>query len=283
MIYKKDANFPYPVLTNTSYSYEDCQFILDVNLQENNNDYRFTFNIDISSRFIKQLLNNKKAKLILVIQSKDNKFFDIDLDDEYIDIPKSRISLSKRTVLQLLIQAKEEIHFNDNDELSSFYNGLKNHIIVPKNAILGFSNTVLFEGSNRKPLELFEKKINPNLKSDIHIELGTETIIIHYKNEELQFVDSPMSHTLNNHYVYMGLQKALYRFIVNNSQEGESVELDEIEIPSDGLDFKLYNILRSKLVREVSIDNMDEVIYLISDKILEKHAAAIKGLYKDGN
>lgn len=283
MIYKKDANFPYPVLTNTSYSYEDCQFILDVNLQENNNDYRFTFNIDISSRFIKQLLNNKKAKLILVIQSKDNKFFDIDLDDEYIDIPKSRISLSKRTVLQLLIQAKEEIHFNDNDELSSFYDGLKNHIIVPKNAILGFSNTVLFEGSNRKPLELFEKKINPNLKSDIHIELGTETIIIHYKNEELQFVDSPMSHTLNNHYVYMGLQKALYRFIVNNSQEGESVELDEIEIPSDGLDFKLYNILRSKLVREVSIDNMDEVIYLISDKILEKHAAAIKGLYKDGN
>lgn len=283
MIYKKDANFPYPVLTNTSYSYEDCQFILDVNLQENNNDYRFTFNIDISSRFIKQLLNNKKAKLILVIQSKDNKFFDVDLDDEYIDIPKSRISLSKRTVLQLLIQAKEEIHFNDNDELSSFYDGLKNHIIVPKNAILGFSNTVLFEGSNRKPLELFEKKINPNLKSDIHIELGTETIIIHYKNEELQFVDSPMSHTLNNHYVYMGLQKALYRFIVNNSQEGESVELDEIEIPSDGLDFKLYNILRSKLVREVSIDNMDEVIYLISDKILEKHAAAIKGLYKDGN
>ena len=283
MIYKKDANFPYPVLTNTSYSYENSHFMLDVNLQENNSDYRFTFNVDISSRFIKQLLNNKKAKLILVIQSKDNKFFDVDLDDEYIDIPKSRISLSKRTVLQLLIQAKEEIYFNDNDELSSFYNGLRNHIVVPKNAILGFSNTVLFEGSNIKPLELFEKKINPNLKSDIHIELGTETIIIHYKNEDLQFIDSPMSHTLNNHYVYMGLQKALYRFIVNNSQEGESVELDEIEIPSDGLDFKLYNILRSKLVREVSIDNMDEVIYLISDKILEKHAAAIKGLYKDGN
>lgn len=283
MIYKKDANFPYPVLTNTSYSYENSHFILDVNLQENNNDYRFIFNIDTSSRFIKQLLNSKKAKLILVIQSKDNKFFDVDLEDEYIDIPKSRISLSKRTVLQLLIQAKEEIHFNDNDELSSFYNGLKNHIVVPKNAILGFSNTVLFEGSNRKPLELFEKKINPNLKSDIHIELGTETIIIHYKNEDLQFIDSPMSHTLNNHYVYMGLQKALYRFIVNNGHEGESVELDEMEVPPDGLDFKIYNILKSKMVREVSIENMDEVIYLISDKILEKHAAAIKGLYKDGN
>ena len=283
MIYKKDANFPYPVLTNTSYSYENCQFILDVELHENNNCYRFKFNVDIDSTFMSHLLINKQAKLILVIQSKDNKFYDIDLNDEYIDIPKSRISLSKRTILQLLIQAKEDISFSDNNELSSFYDELKKHIVVPKNSILGFSNTVLFEGSNRKPLELFEKKINPNLKSDIYIELGSETIIIHYKNEDLQFIDSPMSHTLNNHYVYMGLQKALYHFIVNNSQEGESVDLDEIEVPSDGLDFKLYNILKSKLVREVSIENMDEVIYLISDKILEKHAAAIKGLYKDGN
>lgn len=283
MIYKKDANFPYPVLTNTSYSYENCQFVLDVELQENNNCYRFKFNVDIDSTFMNHLLINKQAKLILVIQSKDNKFYDIDLNDEYIDIPRSRISLSKRTILQLLIQAKEDISFSNNSELSSFYDGLKKHIVVPKNSILGFSNTVLFEGSNKKPLELFEKKISPNLKSDIHIELGSETIIIHYKNEDLQFVDSPMSHTLNNHYVYMGLQKALYRFIVNNSREGESVDIDELEVPSDGLDFKLYNILKSKLVREVSIENMDEVIYLISDRILEKHAAAIKGLYKDGN
>lgn len=283
MIYKKDANFPYPVLTNTSYSYENGQFILDVDLQENKDNYRFAFDIKIESEFIKQLLNDKKAKLILVIQSKDNKFFEIEPNSYHKDIPKSRISLSKRTVLQLLIKATEDISFSDNKELSSFYDGLKKHIVVPKNAILGFSNTVLFEGSNRKPLELFEKKINPNLKSDIHIELGTETIIIHYKNEALQFIDSPMSHTLNNHYVYMGLQKALYRFIVNNGHEGESVELDEMEVPSDRLDFKLYNLLKSKLVREVSIENMDEVIYLISDKILEKHAAAIKGLYKDGN
>ena len=35
MIYRKDANFPYPVLTNTSNSYDASNFILDVNLQEN--------------------------------------------------------------------------------------------------------------------------------------------------------------------------------------------------------------------------------------------------------
>ena len=30
MIYKKDANFPYPILTNTSNSYDSCNFILDI-------------------------------------------------------------------------------------------------------------------------------------------------------------------------------------------------------------------------------------------------------------
>lgn len=37
MIYKKDANFPYPILTNTSNSYDNCSFILDIDLEENTN------------------------------------------------------------------------------------------------------------------------------------------------------------------------------------------------------------------------------------------------------
>ena len=41
MIYKKDANFPYPILTNTSNSYDNCSFILDINLEENTNEYIF--------------------------------------------------------------------------------------------------------------------------------------------------------------------------------------------------------------------------------------------------
>ena len=41
----------------------------------------------------------------------------------------------------------------------------------------------------------------------------------------------------------MGLQKALCRFIVNNSEDGdEGVDLDEIEPPTEGLDLKLYNL-----------------------------------------
>lgn len=278
MIYKKDANFPYPLLTNTSTSYKCCNFILDVQLKENIHDYRFEISYDIDSSFILALLEDGQAQLILVIQSKDNKFFNIKLEDKYIDIPKSRISLSKRTVVQLLIKSKEDITFGKNNDLSSFYEEFKEAIEIPKNSILGFSNTVIFEGSNAKPLDLFEKKLNPNLKSDIKIEIGNETIIINYKDENLQFSDSSISHILNNPYVYMGLQKALYRFMVNYG-DGEEVDLENIDSPTDGLDFKLYNLMKNKMIRELSTENIDEVIYLISDKILEKYTTSVRRLY----
>lgn len=283
MIYKKDANFPYPILTNTSNSYDNCSFILDINLEENTNEYIFEINYDITSPFIEKLLQDGQATLVLIIQSKDNKFFNIEYGQKTKSISKSRISLSKRTIIQLFIQSNEEINFKNNYDLSSFYEEFKDEIYVPKNSILGFSNSVVFEGSNNKPLELFEKKVNPNLKSDVKIDLGSETIIISYKNEALQFTDLPQSSTFNNPYVYMGLQKALYRFIVNNSEDHESVDLDEIEPPNDGLEFKLYNLMKKKKISELNIENIDEVIYSISDKMLEKYTAAVRRLYSDGN
>jgi hypothetical protein len=282
MIYKKDANFPYPVLTNTSTSYESSNFILDVELHENVHHYRFAIKYELDSDFITRLLENKEAQLILVIQSKDNKFFELHPTQSSIEISKSRISVSKRTTLQLQIQAKETITFKENNDLSGFYQQFKDEINVPKNSILAFSNVVLFDGSSTKPLDLFEKKVDPTLKSDVKVELGSETIIIHYKNEELQFNQLPMSHTLNNPYIYMGLQKALHRFLVNNG-DGEQVDLDEIDVPIDQLDLKLYNLMKKKMVTEVSIDSIDEVIYAISDRIIEKYTAAVKGLSSNGS
>lgn len=283
MIYKKEANFPYPLLTNTSSSYMNCKFILDISLSENTNDYIFELSYDIESEFIEKLLQEKKAKLILVIQSKDNKFFEIEKNENNIKISKNRLSLSKRTLIQLLIQTKEEITFENNYDLSSFYKEFKGDIIVSKNSILGFSNTVVFDGSNEKPLDLFEKKIDPNLKSDVKIELGSETIIINYKNEMLQFNDFAASSILNSPYIYMGLQKALYRFIVIHGGEDEIVFIDEIEDQLDGIDSKLYNLMKIKMIDKLNVDNMDEVIYSISDRILEKYTAAVRRLSANGN
>ena len=84
MIYKKDANFVEPQIesqstknintTNTSNSYDNCSFILDIDLEENTNEYIFEIKYDITSPFIQGLLKNGQATLILIIKSKDNTF-----------------------------------------------------------------------------------------------------------------------------------------------------------------------------------------------------------------
>lgn len=283
MIYKKDANFPYPLLTNTSNSYDGCNFTLDIELNENTYEYIFQIKYEIESDFIKILIRENKAQLVLVVQSKDNKFFNLNLNENIKTIPKNRISLSKRTTIQLLIQSKEEINFKDNNDLNTFYGSIKDQINVPKHSILGFSNSVMFDGSTAKPLELFEKKVDISLKSEVKVELGSETIIINYKSDELQFIDSHVSLTINNIYVYMGLQKALYRFVNTYSQEDEEVDLEELDLPTDGLDMKLYRLMKSKMIKSVSVDNVDEVICSITDRILEKYTSAVRGLYSNGN
>ncbi|MFS0689949.1 hypothetical protein AB1K89_12020 [Sporosarcina sp. 179-K 8C2 HS] len=284
MIYKKDANFPYPVLTNTSNSYESGGFTLNVDLKENTDTYRFDIEYEVESDFLKQLLARKQAQLFLIIQSKDNKFFKLQPDERAIEIAKSRLSINTRTSIQMSIQAMTDISFRDNEDVNDFYREFKDDIVVPKHALLGFSNTVIFEGSSTKPFDLFERKIDPALKSDIKVELGSETIVIHYKNEDLQFAGMPMSGTLNNPYIYMGLQKALHRF-ATNPEYGEDghVYLDEVELPTDQLDAKLYRLMKAKMVYELDVDSLDEVIYKISDRVIEKYATAVKGLEASGD
>jgi hypothetical protein len=283
MIYKKDANFPYPILTNSSTSYEDSSFILDVSLEENTNDYRFLINYDISSPFIKHLIESGEAELILIIQSKDNKFFKLKPNQNAIEVPKNRVSLNRRTSIQLHIQSTKEIHFGDNNSLSSFYDAFKYDINVPKNALLGFSNIVVFEGNIQNPLTLFEKRLDENLSSDIKIELGSETIIICYRKDEFQFNGVRSSQALNNPYIYAGLRTALQRFISEHSDNGEDVDLTQIQQPENLLDFKLYQLMTKKMITELSVDNIDEVISLISNKIIEKYTGAIKELINNGN
>ena len=82
----------------------------------------------------------------------------------------------------------------------------------------------------KKPYQLFEKRLDENLNSDIKIELGQETIIIHYRKPEFQFIHLPKSNVLNNPYIYTGLTKALQAFITNNSDDGD-VDLEEIKEP----------------------------------------------------
>ena len=280
MIYKKDANFPYPILTNTSNAYNNAKFHLVIGLDEIGNDYCFEPQYDISSEFIKSQIQSENASLILVVQNKDTKFYEMDQDQKFIKIPRERISIKEKTSIQLLIKAKEDISFINNEDLSDFYGNFKESILVPKNSILGLSNIITLNVI-KKPQELFEKKIDPNLKGPFEIELSNETIILKFKNENYQFLDIPNNRDLNNAYIREGLGRAVINFVINNGEENV-VEIDEIDPPEVELDFKLYNLMKSRNVKEVSLENIDEVVNIIGNNIIEKFTDAVRGLY-NGN
>ena len=280
MIYKKDTNFPYPILTNTSNAYNNAKFHLVIGLDEIGNDYCFEPQYDISSEFIKSQIQSENASLILVVQNKDTKFYEMDQDQKFIKIPRERISIKEKTSIQLLIKAKEDISFINNEDLSDFYGNFKESILVPKNSILGLSNIITLNVI-KKPQELFEKKIDPNLKGPFEIELSNETIILKFKNENYQFVDIPNNRDLNNAYIREGLGRAVINFVINNGEENV-VEIDEIDPPEVELDFKLYNLMKSRNVKEVSLENIDEVVNIIGNNIIEKFTNAVRGLY-NGN
>lgn len=282
MIYRKNANFPYPVLSSTSNGYAENCFEVDINVTDDADYYHFSFEYEIDSEFIKQLLNQRKAQLIFIIQSKDNKFFRLHNNQRVVNIHKSRISLNERTSIQLHIQALEDINFKDNNDLSEFYYRFRDEITVPKYSLLGYSNVIVFDGTIRKPFELFEKRVDENLNSDIKVELGQEMIIIHYRKPEFQFNHLPKSAVLNNPYVYTGLTKALQAFITNNSEDGY-IDLEELEEPSGALYLKLYNLMKMKGVTELTYDNIDEVIYKISNQIIEKFTSALGEMINSGS
>ena len=285
MIYTKKANFPYPILMNFTDDYKDSEFELDVNIQDNTDEYTIKINWKISSVFIKNLVESDKADLVFIIKSRDNQFYRLkNLKHLQINIPKRKLSINTRTVMQLMVQAREDLSFENNVDLNEFYEDLKSEIHIKKGKVLGFSNTVIFDGSQKKPFELFEKKIDKDIESDIEIRLSEETIIIVYKKEELQFTDIQNSKELNYPYIYVGLQKALISFInhAGNENTDEGVQIDEMEPPENGLENKLYRLMTSKNITELSMENLDEVIYKISDNLLMKYCDVVRRLCDAG-
>src|SRR5699024_7554294 len=140
--------------------------------------YIFIFEYELHSEFLMSLLRNDKAHLNIIIQSNDNCYKRIKYSDNLIEIPKKRLSLNKKTIIQLQIQSKQEVSFAESKELTAFYKEFRKDIIVPKNSLLGFSNFVRYDGEGNKPLHLFEYETNPQLKSEFKVELSPSTIVL---------------------------------------------------------------------------------------------------------
>ena len=118
MIYTKKANFPYPVLMNFTDDYLDSEFELDVTIRDNTDEYAVDITWKISSDFIKGLLKTGKADLILIIKSKDNQFHKLgNVRKPQVLIPKKKLCINARTVMQLMIQVNEDISFEQNHDL----------------------------------------------------------------------------------------------------------------------------------------------------------------------
>lgn len=287
MIYTRKTNFSYPIFMNVSNDYCKAEFDFDVNLTDNSEEYIFYIEYKISSKFLNNLLKRGLAKIYLIVKSRDNQYHELG-DNKTVVIKKNRLSLEKsKTVLQLMIQADEKIPFAENTELNEFYSEYKDQIFVEPGMALGFSDIITFDGSQRKPFELFERKLDPDIKGNIEIQLTDETIVIVYRNEETRFYDFGRSKELNAAYLYIGLQKALVQFISNYiSKEAsmeEGVRLDMIAGNTvNALDFKLYNLMVAKNIEEVSLNNMDEVIYLITNNMMDNFVSTVRGMY-NGN
>lgn len=286
MIYTQTANFPYPLLVNDTKDYIDPTFEFDVNLAENQADYAFSIDYTIGSDFLKNLIQENKASLILIIKSKDNQFHKLnEWGSPTLQIPKSRLSLDKKTTLQLMIQSNEKISFSDNMDLDDFYKEYQSEITVNHGNALGFSNIIIFDGSQNKPHDLFEKKVDPNITSDIEIKLSSETIKLIFKDSDIELANFHHvgSDNLKNPYLYLGLQKALINFIHNNANDDNKDEIEDIQNFDQNnvtlsLERKLLILMQKKQIKSLNMDNIDEVIHLISDNIIRKYISSLKDL-----
>ncbi len=271
MVYTKEASFPFPILNNNVYDYINNKFNLDVHLFQDNENYIYHFDYEIESNFIKNLINENRLELIGLIKSQDNSFCKLDKEQK-IYIKKERIALKKNTKIQLALKAKEIILFNNCDELVPFFSEEKDFLEIPKNSLVGFSNVVIFEGSTTKPLDIFEKRVDSNIRSEIKIDISYETIDLIFKDEKYQFLEEAESKRLNYIYVYMGLQKVLMEMILESKNEDLILEIDnqsEVEMKKP-IHRKIIKLLKNSNVSEISFENIDEVISKISSNIIKE-------------
>ena len=274
MIYDKEVSFPYPILSRLTDDYPDSRFEIVTHLYEENNAYRIEINSELNSDFLKNLLRSNKAVMKAIVSSKDSKIYPINNFDKVysIVIDKNRLALNTALKIQLFIVSTTDINFKYNSDIDKFYRKYKNSINVSRNNILAFSNVEKYNGDLRKPFDIIETKVDKNLKSEIKIELGTELITIIFKEKKYQFTEFVNKKSLKNHYVYMALQKVLMVMVKDISPLDEQMIVsDVIEDDLPELYRKMIGLLKNKGVSIVDFENVDEVIYKITDHIIDKH------------
>lgn len=277
MIFSRDSNFQYPVMTNDGTSYRNNLFEFEIeDLYDTQEEYTFKIRYELGSIYLMNMLKEGYAELVFVINSQDSYFQILEHDEYIVSIPKSRLTLSSRTKIQLQIRSLKSLYFAENNDLNEFYNTYKSDILVKRNSILGYSNIEEYKGSQTNPFVLIETAIDSNQEELFKVALREDVIVLTFKNNK--YLMKQYSSELKNMYIYTGLSRALIRFLNNNAHGDEIIYLDEGTDTSSTLDSKLFELMKNKGVKELSYNNIDNVISRISFRIIESFVSSIERL-----
>lgn len=281
MIYKKLANFPYPILTSFNTGYEDGEFDMELKLDIIGNHFVFVITPIISSWFLIDLLNHKKAKMFMIVKDKSSAFYPLEYKNKMkIEIPINRLSIKDNPSIQLMIQSTEDISYENNNDLNPFYDAYKKDMMIEKGKLLGYSKVSQLMDFEKHGYDLFEILVDEDLNSEVDIRLETEVIKIVCKSAEIEFGGIENGNIYQYPYVYMGLQKALIAFLNKYADEKniEDAEIDftiEQHVADEGLFIKLNKLMEAKGIEVLNFRNIDEVIFKITDHIIGSYAKMI--------
>lgn len=286
MIYNKDAAFSYPVLSRKNNSYIENGFYFNLSsITDTDDHYKLMFDYDIDSVFVQNLLEEERAVLIFIIQSKDNLFFTLKKNQKEVQLRKSRISFNEKVRFQLHIQSKEEISFAECEELNSFYSRIKDQLAVSKNTLIGYSDTSTLRNLKKENVPLFKKSVDPSMDVEFQVRLSSDSIILKFKNEKHLLRTTAAKIDIMNLYFYNGLYQAVSHFIQENIEEDEdSLFLSKLDDTAlNNLNYKIYHLMVKKGLDEINGDMTDEIIQKLAPKIISKFTGAVERLnrYED--
>lgn len=280
MIFSKNVTFPYPIFSPFSEDYVKGVFDFQIeDVYDNDDEYRFEIKYELDNPFFSELVKKNQAKIYFVI---DNvTYFYFELTSNYFTVSKKRVALNKRTRFQILIITKEKISLKNNTYLDPIYKEESEHIIIEKNQTIALSNVITYDGEMKKPYDLFNFEVKEDLKQEVKINISNEIITIVYSDIKYKYDGFVKAKHLNNHYVYLGLTKALMRLVNLYGGEHQEVVIADHDTFNEELNKKILSLLKIYKVDILSHENIDEVIHQISDKIILKHYLAIKEMSKN--
>lgn len=281
MIYKKEASFSYPILHNNSFEYDSHSFNLQLNnLVLDHDVYQLFFDFELTSEFLTQLIKNHQAELILVLQNKDNYFQSINLHQNMIEIPKTSIDFSGHMSAQLFLRAISLISFENNKDLIFSYEDYLPYISVRPGQLLAYSTIDETEAKIQKNIYLFRYNYVADLNSEIEIYPDDDYININIRKDIVNIFPQGKKESLWIPFMYQGLQASLIK-LIEEVGDTEDILVIDGQHHFDGdqtLNRKLYDLLISHQIEEISKECLDEVVYKIAPNLIQTYYKELRRL-----